>query len=258
MTEFLAVTDLHFCEREITGNERRNNLSVIKLKEALKSCGPDCDFILNLGDTADSQPGYGDQETLAREVYGVLSSAGKPVHCLIGNHDTSLPKDKLTGILGMPGRYYKFETEDFIFIALDGNMNSPDEPLPGEEIEWGKTYLDPAQLKWLAKALDEADKDVIILSHELFMLHSYGEDNPHVLRNRDAAVELFEKSGKVKAVICGHYHYGDIVRHGGIYYIALTAMVNYESANYSVIRACKGRIEIEGHGLQQTMTLELE
>ena len=256
MTEFLAVTDLHFCARDIAGAERRNILSAEKLKNAVASCGDACDFILDLGDTADSLPGCGDQESFAREIYSILSSAGRPVHCLIGNHDTSLPKEKLTDILGMPGRYYKFETEDFLFIALDGNMNSPDNPLPAKEIEWKETWLDTEQLAWLKKSLDETDKDVIILSHELFMLHSFEEDNPHVLRNRDAAVELFEKSGKVKAVICGHYHYGDLVKHNGIYYAALTAMVNYESVNYAVIRAGKGRIEIEGHGLQESMILE--
>ncbi|MBR0113271.1 MAG: metallophosphoesterase [Clostridia bacterium] len=258
MTRFLAVTDLHYCGRDIEGAERRNILSAGKLREAVNGYAADCDFIAGFGDTADSLPGCGDQETFAREIYGILSGTGKPVYCLIGNHDTSLPKEKLTDIYSMPGRYYSFESGDYLFIALDTNMNSPDSPFPEAEIEWKETYLDYEQLAWLEKTLNETDKDVIIFSHALMMLEEYENDNPHVIRNRDDALAIIEKSGKVKAVICGHYHYGDLVKHGGVYYVALTALVNYESANFAVISVYKDRIEIEGHGLQKSMVLDLK
>ncbi len=258
MTEFLAVTDLHYCMRNVQGDERQNYLSKQKLENIIKRCPPECDFVINLGDTADSQPGFGDQRFLAREIYSALEKSGKPVYCAIGNHDTSLRKEELAEILRMPSRYYDFETEDFHCIVLDANMNSPEKPLPESEIEWSETYLDPSQLEFLKSSIDKADKPVLVFCHELFMLGAYGEDNPHVIRNRDEAVSIFEESGKVKAVFCGHYHYGDHVKHGGVHYFTFNALVNYDEESYAVVKAGGGKIIIEGHGLQRSAELDYE
>ena len=258
MTTFLAVTDLHYCLRDDPEAERRNILSAAKLENIVGSSSKGCDFIIDLGDTADYQPDCGDQRELAKEVYGIMEKTGLPVCCAIGNHDTSLPKDELTDILHMPGRYYEFKTADFNCIVLDANMNSPETPCPGEEIEWGNTWFDPEQLVFLKDALARAGKPVLVFCHELFMLEYYEQDNPHVIRNRDEAIRLFEESGKVKAVFSGHYHPGDCVLHNGIYYLAFTALVLHENESFAVVKADKDRITVEGHDLQKSYAFELK
>ena len=75
--KFLAVTDLHYCERNIPGDERQNHLSAEKLRKIIDNYSEGCDFIINLGDTADSQPGCSDQAELmseAAEILGISQS----------------------------------------------------------------------------------------------------------------------------------------------------------------------------------------
>lgn len=257
MIKFLAVTDIHYCDRDVEGAERRNCRSPFKLKNIMKEHLEGCDFIVDLGDTADQLEGYGDQETFMKEISEILHSGGIPVRALIGNHDTSMHKDKITEILGMPHRYYTFDTDEYTFIVLDGNMNDPNIPYPEKEIFWPVTWLDPEQLVWLEKTVDEATKPVIVLCHELFLLEKYDNDDDLILRNRDEAVRIFEKSDKVKLVISGHWHFGDYVYHNNIHYVALQALCLHEEETCSVITLDGNKAKIEGFGYQKSFELEL-
>lgn len=257
MLKFLAVTDIHYCDRDVPGAERRNCMSPIKLKNILRDHLEGCDFIVDLGDTADGLEGYGDQRTFMKEIADIFKSSGVEYHCVIGNHDTSLPKSEITEILGMPHRYYSFDTDEFTFIVLDGNMNDPAFPYPEEEIFWPVTWLDPGQLKWLEKTIDEAVKPVIVICHELFLQEKYDNDTDLILRNRDDAVSIFEKSGKVKAVFSGHWHFGDYVCHNGIHYVTLQALCLHEEETCSLITINGADVKVEGFGFQYSYEFKL-
>ena len=98
--KFLTVTDLHYCKKDdLIG--RRHCLSAEKLKRIIDEHSDGCDFIVDLGDTADGFEGSGNQETLMEEIAEILKNSGLPYYCAIGNHDTSLPKNKIEKILNM-------------------------------------------------------------------------------------------------------------------------------------------------------------
>ena len=253
--KFLAVTDLHYSLRDVPEAERRNILSADKLRAVIAELAPGCGFIADLGDTADA--GFGDQRELMSAISGILKGSGLPVYSLIGNHDTSLPKEEICRIMGMPGRYYSVDTPEFLLLFLDANMNSPDAPFPESEIEWSRTYIDPEQLSFIKSALDKSEKPVLVFCHELFVL-SDPDAQAHVILNARDAMDIFENSGKVRAVFCGHYHYGDLSVVNGIPYIAFSALCLHEDRTCAVVTIGADGVSVSGYGLQKSFTFPFE
>ena len=74
----------------------------------------------------------------------------------------------------------------------------------------------------------------------------------HAMRIKNAALlrEMFEKSGKVKAVFTGHHHNGHGVVHNGIFYYTLRALVKNrypENNSYAEVSMYdSGRIVVKG------------
>lgn len=254
--KFLVVTDLHSCKNKAR-TDRYYDLSDEKLRSIVQTYAAGCDFIVNLGDSAEAGPGE-DQAIRLREISEILHSAGIPVYSVIGNHDTSLPNDRICEILGMPDRYYRFETPDYTCIVLDGNHNVPDIRLPGQDIIWDATYLDEEQLLWLARTVENAEKPVLVFCHELFVLREYeNADDGLVLRNRDRALAIFEKSDKVRGVFCGHCHTGDFTRLDGIPYLTFCALCLREEGTCAVLTVEDGVVRVEGHGLEPSRSFHL-
>lgn len=257
MIKFLAVADLHYCHRKQPG-ERQNYLSAQKLKKIIEEHSSGCDFIVDFGDTADAQDGCGDQRELMSEIADILKSSSLPYYCIIGNHDTSLPKDEITAILSMPHRYYSFDTADYTCLVLDANMNSPDKPYPDKEILWAETYLDPDQLEWLKDSIEKSEKDVLVFCHELFELDNFKDEYDHVILNKQEAVDIFNNSGKVKAVFSGHFHYGNHEVHNDIHYMVFNSLCVHEEYTCAVVTIDSGKVIIEGFGLQPSLEFELK
>lgn len=256
--KFLVITDLHYSQRNIPGEERQNFLSADKLKSIIAGYADGCDFIMDLGDTADCYTDLASQKEAMSEIAKILDSSGLPYHCLIGNHDTSLQKQDITKILSMPHRYYSFETDEYMCLVLDPNMNDVNVPYPEREIEWAYTHLDDEQLRWMKEMIQNTEKDVLVFSHELMMLESYDNINDHVIMNRDKALDIFESSGKVKAVFTGHYHYGDYVKHNGISYLTFSSLCLYDDVTFAVVSIDNKKVTVEGHGRQKSMEFYLE
>ncbi len=245
--KFLVVTDLHYSLRDVEGAERRNILSAGKLRRVIGKYAPGCDFIVNLGDTADA--GFGDQRALMTEISDILFSAGLPVYSLIGNHDTSLPKSDICRILRMPGRYYSVDTAEFTMLFLDANMNDPAAPLPEGEIDWSVTYLDPVQLDFVRETLGKSDKPALVFCHELFILPDPEGQQEHVIRNSAEAMRIFDASGKVRAVFCGHYHPGCLTYLNGTEYVTFRSLCLGDEENCAIVEINEKGLNINAYGL---------
>lgn len=130
------------------------------------------DFIIELGDfcrlDSASQPYLSIWNSFAGDKYHVL-----------GNHDMDkYTKEEYTKGMGMAGRYYSFDKDDFHFIVMDGN-NLYD----GNEYHHYananyyvdskmRAFVDPEQMEWLKQDLSSTDKKCVLFSHqsiELFM-----------------------------------------------------------------------------------------
>ena len=79
----------------------------------------------------------------------------------------------------------------------------------------------------------------------------------HVIINRKEVIELFEKSGKVKAVFCGHYHDGDFSERNGIQYITFRAICTGDEENHAVVTVEKDFIRVDGYGTQPCIEIRI-
>lgn len=249
---FLAVTDLHYTNLHDGVDGRQHDLSLAKLREAVRDGAAGCDCIVDLGDTADGFDGLRPQTELLLEVRDVLRGSGLPYHAIIGNHDTSLPKETFYPYLDMPDRCYAFDCGEYRCLVLDACLNDVREPLPRTEIQWDNCWIDPDQIAWLRAELEQAAGDVLIFTHVPFMLEDRETENPHLIRNRDAVMELLEQSGKVRAVFSGHYHDGCFGVCGGIPYITFSAMVIGEENAYAVVDVTHDAVAVTGYGRQKS------
>ncbi len=246
--KFFAFSDMHYSDFSMEG-ERNRPMSLEKLKRALSENLDGCDFVVNFGDTADLFEDGKSQTLLWEETAQVLKGCGKKYYCLIGNHDTSTDKNTWLKIMDMPSRYYSVDFDSYRILVLDPNQNDEKNPFPEEEIQWASCYIDDEQLDWMKKEIETAPGDVIIFTHELLILENRDNDDDHVIRNREKIIPLIEKSGKVKAVFAGHYHYGDRVTHNGIDYITFRSICLEDNYAHYVVTVDENGIDVETFGI---------
>ncbi len=252
--KFLEFTDMHYSDIP-QKSERNRPQSLNKVKRIIAEHAEGCDFIINLGDTADMVNGGKEQAELWRDTAEAMLSSGKEAYSLIGNHDTSTDKRVWQNVMGMTGRYYSFTCDGYKIICLDPNNNDEKTAFPEKEILWSEVFIDDEQFEWLKEEINNSENEVIIFSHELLLLENRENDDDHVLRNRDKVIELIEKSGKVRAFFAGHYHWGDYVRHNGIDYITFRSICLEDNAAHAVVTVEKDKITVEGFEGQESFVI---
>ncbi len=252
--KFLVFTDMHYSDIPQAG-ERNRPESLNKVKRIISEHSQGCDFIMNLGDTADEVEGGIPQAELFRKTKETMEKSAKTCYSLIGNHDTSTDKHVWADVMGMPARYYSFMCGEYKVICLDPNNNDEKTAFPEKEILWSEVFIDDEQFEWLEKEIEEADCDVIIFSHELLILENPENDDDHVLRNRQKVIDLIEKSKKVRAFFAGHYHWGDYVKHSDVNYITFRSICLENNAAHAVVTVDKDSITVEGFEGQKSFTV---
>lgn len=249
MTNFLLFADAHYTTKPETG-DRLHPLSAGKLQNALETERGSFDFIVNLGDTTDAAPGYLPQTACFSRMTDIMASSGKPFFSLIGNHDTATDKQTAAALCGMPGRYFSFDAGDCICLFLDTSSNAISDPYPAGLIDWERCVIDAEQLAWLQSSLNRADKPVLVFGHACFALKAGESEACHLIRNREPVMHMFEQSGKVAAVFCGHYHPGDMEIVKGIPYITLAAMCVGQDNAYALVSLSRNTVTVQGRGRQ--------
>jgi hypothetical protein len=169
------------------------------------------DFVIMLGDNIYPPHAPDDYARKFEEPYRDLLDAGVTFHAAIGNHDP--PGELGYAKFNMDGhRYYTFRRNE---RRLQG--------LAGAGVRFfvlDSRSLDPAQLKWLAGALEESETrwKIIYLHHPLYTSGRYGF-SARVLR---LAVEPLLVQGDVDVVLSGHEHFYERTRpqHGISYFIS--------------------------------------
>lgn len=249
MLKFLSVADLH-CANAV-GMPRRHEESFSKLEAALPHAAG-CDFVIDMGDTADVFKDCMTHAEIASTLEGIFKQAGLPVFRVLGNHDMSSPKADAMRLYGLDSRYYAFYMRDFLCVVLDGNVDDPGEPMTRRGVNWKNAMVDGEQLAWLEETLRVSPLPVLVFCHELFAM-SEEEDSPLMLRNAPELRRLFEESGKVRAVFSGHHHDGDFAAVNGIPYFTLAAMCG-EGTAFALVTADRGAVSVEGFGRQPSLS----
>jgi 3',5'-cyclic AMP phosphodiesterase CpdA len=247
--------------------------SPAKLAEAIETFnGEDLAFVVTLGDLIDRDWGSFDRILPAYEALRHESVL------LPGNHDFSVASEKLADVharLGMPAPWHQFLRGGIRFVVIDGNeislFSTPEGEPRNDEAKRRLEALTAAgainakpwnagmgdgQFAWLEQTLADArergEKVVVMGHYPLFPQHD------HNLWDCDRVVDLFERAGNVLAYLNGHYHAGNLGRHGSTWYVNFKGMVDTETENtFAVVEIHADRIEIVGHGREESRTLPL-
>ena len=262
-----AITDCQYADYPGNG-QRLYRRSPAKLRAAVEHFNRlDLDHVVHLGDFIDRD--WASFDVLQPSV----DALRHPWRFVLGNHEFAIADDKkalLTQRLRMPARYYSFTARDWVFLVVDGNdlseygwpAGSPQ--LAQSQRAHRELYptapdwdggVGPAQLAWMDQTLAAADREgrkAIVYCH--FPIHPL---NPHNLWNAPQVMALVEGHPSMQAWINGHNHDGNLGQHAGVHYVNLKAMLDTEQTAYAVLELHPDRLEIQGFGRQESLTLPL-
>ena len=156
------------------------------------------EFVIMLGDNIYGGHDPIDYENKFELPYKALLDAGVKFYAALGNHDT--PNERFYKFFNMNGqKYYTYRKNNVRFFALDSN------------------YMDPQQLAWLEKELQNSGSEwkICYFHHPLYSSGAFHGSSTEL---RLLLEPLFVKYG-VEVVFAGHEHvYERVKPQNGIYY----------------------------------------
>ena len=196
------VTDLHYAEKQASGN-RHFRESITKVAEAAKRFDQEKpDLAICLGDLIDSAASLDAEKGYLKRIIREFPSKR---HFVLGNHCVeNLTKPEYLGIVGQEKSYYSFDANGYHFVVLDACFNSDGAPYGRKNFRWADAKLPAAELEWLQADLRQSPHKSIVFVHQcLDVIPPFGVKNGSEVR------KILEASGKVLAVLQGHYHWGN-------------------------------------------------
>jgi 3',5'-cyclic-AMP phosphodiesterase len=260
MTQELTVgiiTDLHF------GPEARHQGKLRKLSHQANELTHDFvremntmvrpDFVVNLGDDIEDESREAD---LARygECQAVLSGLHTPLVNVAGNHDLiHLNRADLNRVWGRTGPlYYSFDFGAWHFVVLHTLEKT------GVEIR-----VPEPQMNWLRADLAATAKPTVVLMHHSASEQSLDDSRwwpgrPHLalVKERAQIRQIFEESGRVRAVFNGHLHWNHLDVIGAIPYVTVQSLIENldddapgrPAAAHAVVRLSHRRMVVRVRG----------
>lgn len=247
--------------------------SLDKLRQAIGVLnGEDLSFVVTLGDLIDR--GWENFDPVLAVYQGLRHES----FLMPGNHDFFVAPAQLGDVharLGMPAAWHDFARDGFRFVVIDGNeisLFSTPEGQPRHALaqrrletlliegainakEWNGGISDE-QFAWLEAVLARAsavDEKVVVMGH-----YPLYPENEHNLWGAERLTDLFARSGNVIAYLNGHNHVGNLGRAGNTWYVNFKGMVDTQAENtFAVVEIFADRIEIIGHGREESRTLAL-
>lgn len=229
-------TDSHFCRADCINGNRRPALSLGKIREAMEAFREaQVDVCFCLGDLTDHDTGDTRESILdcLKEEMALIHSYNIPFYLVPGNHDyLMLSAEELMAEVGGEIPPYTVEMGGYTFIVLDANYRSSLVRFDIAGVDWTDANLPPEQVTYLEQALEQAKGDCIVLVHENL---DPTVERHHIIKNAEEVRGIIARSGKVKAVWQGHYHWGSEQVLDGIPYLTLAAMCEGEDNVYRII-----------------------
>ena len=218
-------SDPHYSSQELTGGNRRNNLSLGKMRRALEQfTAAGCDRVICLGDLTDTEDTKAQEEANMAEIAALFAEFSMPISVIMGNHDAYVfTPDEFYRLLGgyAPAEIH---ADGVHLLFLDVNYTATGVRYTPHGFSWDDVGLpDPESLR---EQLAVLEGDIYLFMHQNIDPAIPAQD--HRLANADAVCDIIEQSGKVKAVYQGHYHWGNQSSRNGVAYITLPAMAVYD------------------------------
>lgn len=163
--------------------------------------------IIQMGDFA-----FPDEKN--RDIINQFNKAHNTHLHVLGNHDTDdgHTRQQCVDVWGMPGRYYARNINGIWFIVLD--CNDTDSPTHKGGYP---AYINPEQVDWLKKQLQQINGPVIIVSHQP-LVGALAVDNA-----TDIQDILAGAADKVVLAINGHTHVDSLIHVKEIPYLTINS-----------------------------------
>jgi hypothetical protein len=209
-----VVLDKHVLSLAITGDAGYKGTAQEHVLRMIKSRHnkEQFDLLIHLGDIYFAGSG----NEMLKNFLSPFMSVGPRVFTLLGNHDLYLgaePYNDALNVLHQPGRFFCIENKYWRIACLDTS-------LAAERLLRNEGLLDPAQVTWLYKLIDEADgKGIILMSHHP-VISGWGSISPRLKSQLAPAID----SGAIFAWYWGHEH----------------CCATYDKANCGFYGACVG------------------
>lgn len=223
--EFGWVTDVHW---HPTTNPYSDD-KLIDFITDMNSWSPD--FIAMGGDFVV------DDESFLAHIDAIYDDFTGDRHYVFGNHDGTRANwiSQILDPIGESSSYYSFDKENHHFIILDSEYSG----------EIGAT-----QRTWLTNDLAGTSLDTIVFIHRSLT------DTRADLSDRGTVRTILENSGKVIAVLNGHWHCNAKETINGIIYYSMDNLGGwdgrpYEWTAYAKVEVKNGIIDIVGTGEQK-------
>lgn len=252
---------------------RHYQASKAKIAQALEVLdGEDLAFVVTLGDLIDR--GWENFD----EILPLFETSRHDTVFLPGNHDFLVSPEHLPKVhekLRMPAPYHHFGRDGFRFVVMDGceeslfaTAHDPQrrakavDRLSGLEAngainakDWN-AGISRVQFEWLRDVLDRAAWDgekVVIMGH-----YPLYPDSDHNLWDSAEVAALIASYSNVVAYLNGHQHTGNLGQLGKTWFVNFKGMVDTPDENaFAVVDIFSDRIEITGHGREESRTLPL-
>ena len=214
ISKFGFVTDVHYVVAPTRLIPKEDSVrvyrdSLAKLRQAIDLFnGQNLDFAIELGDFKDCNDNGTREGTIARlqTVEAEFRRFNGPRYHVAGNHDFDKITygdfvSNITNHGDANGRmYYSLVSGGVKYIVLDACYNNAEgDHYALGKFDWTKAVVPDAEVEWLKKELASGKEPVIVFT--------------------------LEKSGRVLAVLSGHYHKGYYSRRNGIHYVVNQGMV---------------------------------
>jgi Icc protein len=220
------VTDLHFGPEALHEGKLRKltRLAGELTRDFVRRMNDEVhpDLVVNLGDDIEDESREAD---LARygECQGILRALRAPLVNVAGNHDLiHINRDDLSGFWHRQGPlYYAFDQGGWRFVVLHTiERKDVDIRVPQPQMEWLRGEL-----------LTEGPRTIVLMHHsasEQCLDDSRwwpGRAHIALVKERAELRQIFEESGRVRAVFNGHLHWNnlDVIR--GIPYVTLQSLI---------------------------------
>lgn len=245
------LTDLHHADRPPSGSRYyRETLS--KCAEAADHFRREkVDHVIELGDLIDSADSLETEKGYLRRIRRELAATPGMYHFVLGNHCVSaLMKPEFLEIVDQERSYYSLEAGGYRFVVLDACFRGDGEPYGRQNFTWTDANIPAEQIDWLRSELKSVSNGAIVLVHQRLDV-----EPPYGIKNAAEVRKVLEDSGRVLAVLQGHYHPGDYREVKGIHYCTLSAMIEGsgpENNAYAVMDVLPGgAIRIAGFRRQR-------
>jgi 3',5'-cyclic AMP phosphodiesterase CpdA len=216
------------------------------------------EFVMCLGDFIEDINNREEDIKSFKKALDLLSDLKMPLHAIVGNHDVrTLTHAEIAEMLGIDAMFYSFDSGDFHFVCLSFEMTGNHT----KDVVDIRAEVPPEQVKWLKEDLAKTDKPTVVFTHyglaEDDMVGNFwfhGEIKHAAIGNREEIRQIFEDSGKVKAVIGAHQHWNRFNQHNGIAYYAVTALIENTKNDgvpaeaYTIVNLDKSKIDVEVRG----------